>query len=93
MRFLCFDSTGGHVRHDTKEIIHTCSLRELWQGGRLYESDAIKKACIAYAKQNPLAVLFKGALGTSLQAEDPDSWDEFHKAITILPTTIGQGKT
>ena len=56
------------------------NLKEIWQAGCLYESDAVKKACVEYAKKNSLAVLANGAV-QFLQMEDPASWEEFSKAI------------
>lgn len=56
------------------------NLKEIWQAGRLYESDAVKKGCIEYVKNNTMAVLANGAV-QHLQTEDPASWQEFSKAI------------
>lgn len=56
------------------------SLKDLWQAGRLYDSAFLRKACIDYAKKNPLTVLTNSEIIT-LKFDDPTSWEEFVNAV------------
>ena len=52
------------------------NLKDIWQAGRLYESQVLKEGCIKFVKKNPLVILVNGNF-SRLQTEDPASWDEF----------------
>ena len=58
------------------------NLKDMWQIGRMYESEVIKNACIAYTKRNTMNTLVNSTV-QNLRTEDPASWEEFSKAISL----------
>lgn len=60
--------------------LNEINLKGAWQAGRLYESDALKKGCIVYAKKNALSILTKSTI-VDLKSEDPTSWQDFVTAV------------
>jgi hypothetical protein len=70
------------VEPNCVKTLDQCSLKAVWQAGHLYESELLKKACIEYAKKNPLLVLANSSI-IDLKSEDPASWEEFSKAIIL----------
>ena len=64
------------------------NLKEMWQVARLYESDSLKMACIAYVRANPLVVLANSDVIT-LKFQDEPSWQEFSEAIAQPYSTFG----
>lgn len=67
------------------QALNASNVKEIWQAGRLYESDFVKKGCIQFAHTCPLAVLTQGNVQL-LQTEDPASWEEFARLMSEKDT-------